>query len=172
MSVLGLLLAVAGCGFHLRGSIVLPPEMKQIAVTGVASQSPLGREIHQQLLSAGVEVVTASQATSELNVGGESIRREVATVDGSGKANSYALEYRFSYRVVGVGDQPISDQALARGEYSYDRQRVTASEREEEQLKDRLRSRAVSAMLRRVGALIRQHQNASSSAAVETGEPR
>ncbi|WJW74882.1 LPS assembly lipoprotein LptE [Thiohalobacter sp. IOR34] len=90
-----LLLAVlllAGCGFHLRGAVALPPAMQKIAVKGIGPYAPLGREIRRGLRSAGAEVVEdPAAATAVLRILRNEAPRRVLSVQATGKVQEYEL---------------------------------------------------------------------------------
>ncbi len=60
--LLGLLLAATvGCGFQLRGALVLPEGVEPIAITGIGSSSQLAIELRNQLRASGVQLATSDE---------------------------------------------------------------------------------------------------------------
>ncbi len=84
--VLGLLSAIAGCGFHPRGSSALLPEM---AVTWIKSAQPYNSLVDDfsEALRAHGGVVTRerSEATAVLNILSNEIEKRILSVNTAGK---------------------------------------------------------------------------------------
>jgi LPS-assembly lipoprotein len=90
--LLGLLSAIAGCGFHPRGSSALPSEM---AVTWIKSRQPYGTlvdDFSAALLAQGGQITRQrSEATAILHIVSNEIEKRVLSVDTAGKVLEYEL---------------------------------------------------------------------------------
>lgn len=56
-----LLVALAGCGFQLRGALELPEGVEPIAITGIGSSTQLAIELRNQLRANGVQLATTEE---------------------------------------------------------------------------------------------------------------
>ena len=96
--------ALAGCGFHPRGAVVLPESMARTELRGIDPHGELAAEIAAVLTDAGAQVVGPGAAASAiLTLSGERFDRRVASVDGAGKASQYELRYRLTGQLHGPG---------------------------------------------------------------------
>ena len=110
---LGVAALLAGCGFHLRGSVEIPP-----AYTPMFIQAPVGSPvrvaIEDQLSGSTVQLASsAAQAKLILRILSEGRSSWVAAVDASGKALAYELHYQVRFDAVGPdGKEKVSPQTL------------------------------------------------------------
>jgi LPS-assembly lipoprotein len=162
-------LSLVSCGFHLRGAVVLPPQMERTQLVGVDPRGPLAQEIAAALEDAGARVV-AGDATAQLVVSGEREARRLLSVGSTGRASEYEITYQFSFElrapaadakegvaaaaVVLVPQQTVS---LNR-DYAFDPNSVLAKGDEEALLVREMRTFAVRQMLVRLQAALRQPQ--------------
>lgn len=143
-------LLLAACGFHLRGSVQLPPELSEMAVLDAKPATDIAAELRRGLKNTGVQVSDA--APMVLQVGSEQYGKRVLSVDASGRAQEYSLSYmvRFSLRAAdGVAWLPEEAVTLTR-DLRFDAAAVLATGSEEAQLKDEMRRDAVLQILRRL----------------------
>ncbi len=85
-------LLCASCGYHLRGAIELPEEMKNIYVQNASPQLMTG---FQQVLQYGSGRLANSPAEAGIivNVLDEEMRRNTLTLSAIGKSTEYELNY-------------------------------------------------------------------------------
>lgn len=90
--LLAFVLLCSSCGYHLRGSIQLPEEMKNVYVQNASPQLLTG---FQQVLqySAGRLVNSPADAGIIVNVVDEEMRRNTLTLSAIGKSTEYELNY-------------------------------------------------------------------------------
>src|SRR3546814_14316923 len=60
-----LLLVLAGCGFHLRNALLLPPDLGALQVDARDPDSQLAIDLEQALARAGAEIVPAGTPSHE-----------------------------------------------------------------------------------------------------------
>ena len=111
--VVGLALFVAGCGFHLRGSFEVPPEVNP-AYVQAPENSALARELRQTLRSSSVEVVREpEQARAKIRILNEDFRSRVLSVDGTGKVVEQELRYWVEFDVTDrIGTELVPRQSI------------------------------------------------------------
>jgi len=157
------LLLLSACGFHLRGAVLLPPELARMQIIGISAHSERGEEITAVLQAAGAQVVV-TDATAQLHISGEQQSRRLLSVGISGRAAEYELDYTFAYELripVIITDQDgvesvhyrveLAQQNISlQRDYSFDSSNVLGAGGEEELLLREMRSLAVHQMLRQL----------------------
>ena len=155
----GLTLALAGCGFRLRGALKLPFTSLR---SNLSEQSEIGRELRAQLQASGVQLVEPalagqlqSPAEVELTVLNEQRERAVVGITSIGQVRELQLRVRFKFRVrSGKGRDLIDDlELLQERDLSYDEALVLGKQAEEELLYREMQSDIVRQLMRRLAAL-------------------
>jgi LPS-assembly lipoprotein len=145
-------LSLAACGFHLRGSVELPPVMARSFVeAGQAGE--LAAEVRGLLQSSGVQVVSSrGDATVVIRLLGEQRQRRVIAVDTSGAASAYELTYQVRFELRDGEDAVLMPpQSLSRSrDLNFDGGNVLGKSREEEQIYAALRTDLATAILQRI----------------------
>ncbi len=157
-SLLLVVLLLSGCGFHLRGAVVLPQSMNNTLIVG-ASGSELYYEIENALRNAGGEVAQNMDATtSVLTIHGQGINRKVLSVDSQGRDAEYELELRLIFSLRDPQGQLLADRETIRvnRDFSFDPDNVLAKSEEEASLRSEMLRQGVEQMMRRLQALSRQ----------------
>lgn len=147
------LLLLSACGFHPRGTLVLPQGAEKIYITGVAPSKPLARDIALLYTRAGGTVVEShDEADAVLDILGESNDRRVAAVNSAGRVSQYELYYGLTFRLLDLHGEvihPESSVGVTR-DYAFDPNNVLGKAQEEGLLRDDMRQQAVGQMLRRL----------------------
>lgn len=155
----GLTLALAGCGFRLRGALQLPFASLR---SNLSEQSEIGRELRAQLQASGVQLVEPALAGQlqapaevELTVLNEQRERAVVGITSIGQVRELQLRVRFKFRVrSGQGRDLIDDlELLQERDLSYDEALVLGKQAEEELLYREMQSDIVRQLMRRLAAL-------------------
>ena len=144
--------ALAGCGFHLRGTADLPFDSVYVpnATAGIALD--LARN-----LRAGSNVKLVSdpkQAEAILEFTGETRAKEILSLTGAGRVREFRLRYRVGFRVHdGKGNNyvPQSTLELTR-DVTYDDADVLAKESEEQLLYRDMQGDMVQQIMRRLSS--------------------
>jgi LPS-assembly lipoprotein len=150
--VLVALIALAGCGFRLRGTADVPFQTLYIpnALTGIALD--LKRNIEAGTDAKVVENPKDAQAVLQFT---QEVRdREILSLTAAGRVREYRLRYRVGFRVHdGKGNEfvPQSNLELTR-EVSFNDSQVLAKESEEQLLFRDMQSDMVQQILRRLAA--------------------
>ena len=146
-------LALAACGFHLRGLTELSFETLYIEQSGANS---IEKELKRNLTTNGVKIVgTPEQAELQVNLMGESTQKRILSLSGSGKVREYELLYRVSFRVKETASPTWGEVQTVetRRDYTYDDSLLLAKEGEEARLYNDMRSDASREIMRRLSVL-------------------
>jgi len=149
-------LALAGCGFQLRGSATVPFNSLYIpnATTGVALD-----------LKRNIEVGTQAKVVSDpktaeaiLDLFGENKEKIILSLTGTGRVREYRLRYTVSYRVhdgKGAEYVPRTIVQLTR-DVTYSDTEILAKEAEEQLLFRDMQTDLVQQILRRLASAEKQ----------------
>ncbi len=145
------LLLLQGCGFHLRGVVILPDEMEATRIDGVGVSTELIRAVEDGVRRTnGAIVQHESSATSTLELSSETFSRRVTTVDSStGKVSEYALSYRVAWKLRSVDGAVLDQGEIKQSEsYKYSGTEVLGKEQEEKHLREVMIRETVRDLLR------------------------
>ena len=145
---------LAGCGFHLRGTIVLPDSIRTVAIS--SPDVKLRDILADRLESNKVTVVSSPTSDSaSIKITSADFSREVRTIDERGKATGYVLILRVGYLVVDSKGKELVKPSVtsARRDYNFDDEQLLSATREEELLHDEMREDAVQGILRRMARI-------------------
>lgn len=156
--VLALVLAIAGgCGYQLRGSVSLAPELGAVHVTGPRD---ISAAVVRMLDGAGVRIEPASDsAGTVLHLGDERLDRRVLSVNpDTGKESEFELAYHVTFRVTGAeGEELVPKQTVSLlRDYVFDTRAVLGKSREQEVLHAEMRRDAAARIVGRIGATLGQ----------------
>ena len=140
--ILGLLGAVllSGCGFQLRGDADLPPEMDSTQLVVDDRNSVLVRRLMTQLEQQGVRFVDDEDATAILEIPVNRVVTEVLTIGNNARVQEYRITHTVEFRLTEPdGTELLPTQTLSQArEISFNQQKILATSREQEYLKDDL----------------------------------
>ena len=144
------LFTLSACGFHLRGSFVIPSYLQTIQVQDARPATRIAPELKRALQNAGVTVTDdRAQADAVLQLHTENLERRVVAVDASGKAQEYGLRYSVVFSVLGPDGTPWLSNASVSASRSlrFDEGAVLGAAGEQEQLQTEMRAEAVRGIL-------------------------
>jgi LPS-assembly lipoprotein len=111
-----LILVLAGCGFHLRGSQALPEGMAKTLIV-VPGHSPLYYELESLLLAAGGEVVEKREAASGiLRIESAQIRSRTLSLDEQARTSEYGLILTVKYQLESAAGESVGGVLSSRVE--------------------------------------------------------
>jgi LPS-assembly lipoprotein len=144
-------LALAGCGFQLRGQQTFPFD-----TISVPLNTPLGFELKRNIAAANDQVKlvdTIADAEAVLSILSEAQEKVILSLNTQGRVREYQLRYRVVYRVASPkGVDFIAPTAVLLTRDITFNDQVLAKEVEEAQLYREMRSDLVQQIVRRLGA--------------------
>jgi len=148
----------SGCGFHLRGSEALPPEM---AVTYIQSANPFSTLVDDfaaALRARGAKVTERlEEATAVLRIQENDKERDVLSVNTSGKVLEYELRQTIQFSVATAENLPIVESqtvSMSRA-YLYKSTDVLGSEREKDAVPRTLQQNLINMAMLRIASAAR-----------------
>jgi LPS-assembly lipoprotein len=131
---------LTACGFHLRGDASLPPEMTMTQMVIDDEYSTLARRVRLMLEQTGVRFVGSDQATAILEIPTNRVVTEVLTIGDNARVKEYRITHTVSFRVIAADGKTLVPQQTLRQarEISFDEQKILATSREQEYLKEDL----------------------------------
>lgn len=150
---LWLVLSAAGCGFHLRGTSSLVPELQAPSVEGIARYSDLARALAQVLEARGSRLAESPGKTgARLVVLSESLTRQVLSVDARGNATEYSLRnnVRFELRAADNAELVPAQQIRLQRHYRFDPNQVLAAANEDALIRAEMQRATAEQMIERL----------------------
>ena len=150
------LMAVAGCGFHLRGTANIPVSLQIMYVQGVSMQQGLGLELKRGLTRNGVTVINGYQeGRAVLTILSNKFERRVLSVGSDAKVSEYELNGIVTFKVSDGEGKVLSDSQTveAQRDYQFDQDQVLGKDEEERLLQEQLNQQLVQSILRRLSVL-------------------
>mgnify|MGYP001343544230 CR=1 FL=1 len=149
--VLALALALAACGFRLRGTANVPFETLYVP----QSKGGIGLEL-RRTIEAGTSakvIDDARKAQAILAISKEARGKQILSLTGAGRVREYKLTYQVEFRVHdGKGGEFVPTNAIElEREMTFSDTQVLAKESEEQLLFRDMQSQAVQLILRRLG---------------------
>jgi len=151
-----MLMALASCGFHLRGAADIPDFLKTIYVQGVDLNTGLGRELKLGLTRNGVNVVTDYQDDAAvLTVTENSIERRVLSVGSDAKVSEYELFGTAKFTIVDSQGKALAEQQEVHAvrDLQFDQDQVLGKVEEAQLLREQINQQMVQSILRRLSVL-------------------
>ncbi len=156
--LLSLIVSLAACGYHLRGS-----GPRTLTVNSVHVQSSgankLAHEVKNQLNGFGVSTpASAEEAEYVLSLSAERENRKVLTVAAdTGKVQEYEVSFSATMSVTDAAGQELGKNQTIRAkrDLTVDEDAVLGKFEEERTIQEELRKQAASSVLRRLQAVTR-----------------
>lgn len=140
LTMLVSVLLLAGCGFQLRGTAQLPPEMSKTQLVIADPYSTVARRVRVLLEQAGAHFVQAGQATAILEIPQNVSSTEVLTIGDNARVREYRISHTLQFRLLDAsGKELIPLQTIRQSrDISFDEQRILALSREQEYIRQDL----------------------------------
>ena len=145
-------LLLAACGFQLRSSADLPPEMASTHLQIQGEYTELARRLRTLLEQSGVELVGPDQALAILQVPVNQVVTDVLTIGDNARVREYRISHTVEFRLLDAsGAELIPRQSLRQTrEISFDEQEILGASREQEYLQQDLANTLARLILRRL----------------------
>lgn len=143
---------VAGCGFHLQGTLPIAGGLQRITLQVTDGQSDFVNAMQRHLRHGGVDVNPDSETV--LVIERDELLERVASVSARNLPREYELTYAVRFTVRARGEVRISsEEVLVTRDFSFDERLALAKEREREQLRETLAEEAAGIVLQRLSSL-------------------
>jgi LPS-assembly lipoprotein len=107
--VFTLVLFLTACGYHMRGAIDIPEQLKSVYLQGASGN--LHSEMKSALRLAGGQLVSlAEQAGLVIKILRDEMRRREASIDESGYANEFELNYSLVFKLSDAEGKVLIEQ--------------------------------------------------------------
>jgi LPS-assembly lipoprotein len=136
--VLAIAVSIAGCGFQLRGSKSVPPEMQRTYIDTLDRHSVFYRKMRSELLIYGVDVVdSAADATAVFSITSDVTDQRVVSVSARNVPREFEIFYTVRYQLNTPDKTLVEDstQTMTR-DYVYDETLVLGKDNEQQVLRD------------------------------------
>ncbi|MDH2918641.1 MAG: LPS assembly lipoprotein LptE [Sideroxydans sp.] len=146
-----LMVALTGCGFHLRGQAGMP--FKSIYLDVPNLNTPFINELRRNLIANKLQLASdAAQADVILNIVSELNDKQILTLGGTGRVSEFKLRTVVSLRAFDnqQRDWIRAEELSIEGDYSYDDTKILAKEAEEALLYNSMRTDMVQQIVRRL----------------------
>lgn len=153
-----LVLALPGCGFHLRDALVLPDGLGPVRVEARDPYSPLSDSLERGLQRAGaVTVPEAAEDAAVLRIVEERWGNTPISVDARGRAQEFSLRYAVVFELHGAGGEVLVPRQVVELSRDYVAPPADSigTDSEREILARELRREMGAAILRRIDAAAR-----------------
>lgn len=143
---------LAGCGFQLRDSADLPPEMASTHLAIDNEYSDLARRLEVLLTQSGVNLVGPNEATAILEIPVNRVVTDVLTIGDNARVREYRVSHTVEFLLLDAqGAELLSRQTLRQTrEISFDEQEILGATREQEYLQKDLANLMARLILQRL----------------------
>jgi len=148
------LFLLAGCGFHLRGEMVLSPILSAPYVN--AANAEFKEELTKVLNRSGIRTVNDPEiASAIIDLVSVKFDRQVLSINSRGQATGYILTYQVLCRFVDRTGRVLASSALLKlsRTLEYQSTQVLPKKQEEDALRARMREDLVQQILRRLNSV-------------------
>ncbi len=145
------ILLLTACGYHLRGAMELPSELKSIYLEGASA--PLIEQFKKALESSSVQIVNTRDAAGMIiTVANEENAKRSLSLGAGGRSNQYGLEYRLTYQITDAKGNVLqkSQPIEIRRDYFNDQQLILGKDNEEVVIRNEMYQQAVRTMINQV----------------------
>lgn len=125
-------LFLTACGFHLRGSYHIPPDLQSLTLK--STPPPLEAILRKQLQQHRIKLINDAKYTLEIIEA--TLNKQTSSMDTRAKAAEYNLYYQVSYRIIDNSQDVVfpTHRLLLRRGYQYDNTAIVGKNSEEQTL--------------------------------------
>jgi LPS-assembly lipoprotein len=144
-------LLLSACGYHLRGDIELPAELKSIYLEGASAQ--LREQFKKAIESSAVQLVeTRATAGTIITVANEDTLKRSLSLGAGGRSNQYGLEYRLNFEIIDAKGNVLkkSQPIEVKREYFNNQVDILAKDNEEVVIRTEMYQQAVRTIINQI----------------------
>lgn len=149
--VIALTLLTSACGWHLRGALILPPDLSSMYISARDTHSGVASDLKRTLEANNIEIArSSSQAQMTMHIIDERNNRRTAAVSSGGLASEYELTMDVRYKITDSDNNTLVPERTATviRSYSFDPNSVTSAAQEERILREEMRNDIIQQMAR------------------------
>jgi LPS-assembly lipoprotein len=148
--ILIMALLLSACGYHLRGALHLPANLKNVYLEG-GSEELRGQFRRAMEISSVPFASSPETAGMIVKIFDEDSQRRVLSLNSGGTANDFELGYRFDYEIVDSKNRVLSPRQPVeiKREYYNDQLAIIAKENEELVIRNEMYQQAVRTIVNR-----------------------
>jgi len=148
--ILTLALSLSACGYHLRGALQLPANLKNVYLEG-GSEELRGQFKRAMEISSVPLAKSPETAGMIVKIFEEDSQRRVLSLNSGGTANDFELGYRFDYEIVDSKNKVLSPRQPVeiKREYYNDQLAIIAKDNEELVIRNEMYQQAVRTIVNR-----------------------
>jgi LPS-assembly lipoprotein len=151
MAMIVVAMALAACGFQLRGQAAIPYKSLFVETTGY---SQFANDLERAIRSGSKTKIAQNRNEAEavLKIVAESNEKIILSLSSGGKVREFELRYKVAYRLTDVAGNNLvaPGEIVLRRDLTYDDTQVLAKESEEALLFRDMKTDAVLQLLRRL----------------------
>jgi len=156
--VLVSVLALAGCGFHPRGELVLPPSLGPVRVVSTDPYSPLADNLSRALTRAGATPAVATDTkVVTLSIVSDTLTVTPLSVTAFAQITEFNMVYtvKFSFTTADGTDISALQQVTLQRDYTYDVTHALGAAQEQDTLRQELQRDMADTIMRRISISLR-----------------
>lgn len=150
-----LALLLSACGYHLRGALELPENMKNVYVEG--GSGPLLEQFGRIMKTSSAKLASSRKGAGiVVKIFNEDFNRRVLSLSERGKTNEFELVYHLDYELANAADVSLMERQTVevRREYYNDQQFIIAKDNEEAVIRNEMYQQAVQTIVNRAKVVL------------------
>ncbi len=143
---------LSGCGFTLRGSANIPPELQNLVLVGANQNSDIMQDLRRALQANKVTILdSASVGSYQLFIGEADIQERILSVNSNARAGEFELSISVPYQLRSSNAVALEPEVLTIEKvYLADPNSAVAKAEERELMETEIRRELISLILRRL----------------------
>nr|WP_087019506.1 LPS assembly lipoprotein LptE [Thaumasiovibrio subtropicus] len=157
-------LFISACGFQLRDTSLLPPELDHVSLSSFDIYGPLSRIMRNQMSLYGIEHVPPTADTPNLHLSSEIIEERTLSLYQNSRRAEYELTMEVSYTISLPGKAPLFLTTQVNRNFLDNPQTALAKSVERELVENEMREQAVSQIMRQLARVNRLFETTENDA--------
>lgn len=155
-------LTLAGCGFHPRSELALPPDLGPVKVVASDPYSPLADSLSRALTRAKAQTAsTTDTQVATLRIASEAWTEGPLSVDSFSHVREYIITYTVKFAFLAADNTditPLQEVKLQR-DYTYDDSHALGASEEQSTIREEMQRDMAASIIRRIGIALRNHKS-------------